>query len=79
MPRNSDLANLKNIAKKIAKRLNEVGIISEDNLRRVGAVSTHSMVIKEKHPNETSPVCFGPNILQFGLSKKSLQERQRIG
>lgn len=57
MSRNRDLTDLKNIGKKIAGRLNEVGIFSEDDLRRVGAVSAYSM-IKEKHPNETLPVCY---------------------
>ncbi|MFZ1827631.1 MAG: TfoX/Sxy family DNA transformation protein, partial [Candidatus Competibacteraceae bacterium] len=55
MSRSKDLTDLKNIGKKIAGRLNEVGIFSEDDLRTVGAVSAYSM-IKEKHPNETLPV-----------------------
>jgi DNA transformation protein and related proteins len=57
MSRNRDLTDLKNIRKKVAGQLNEVGIFSEDDLRRVGAVSAHSL-IKEKHPNETLPVCY---------------------
>lgn len=57
MSRNKDLTVLKNIGKKIASRLNEVGIFSEDNLRLVGAVGAHRM-IKERHPNETLPVCY---------------------
>jgi len=57
MSRNKDLTNLKNIGNKIAGRLNEVGIFSEDELRLVGAIEAHRM-IKEKYPNETLPVCY---------------------
>lgn len=57
MSRNRNLTHLKNIGKKIAGRLNEVGIYSEDDLRRVGAVRAHSM-IKKNQPNETLPVCY---------------------
>jgi DNA transformation protein and related proteins len=55
MSRNKDLTVLKNIGKKIASRLNEVGIFSEDDFRIVGAVGAHRM-IKERHPNETLPL-----------------------
>jgi len=54
---NRKLMELKNIGKKIAMRLNEVGIFSEDDLRIVGAVKAHNM-IREKHPDETLPVCY---------------------
>ena len=57
MSRNRSLTHLKNIGKKIAGRLNEVGIYSEDDLRRVGAVRAHSM-IKNNQPTETLPVCY---------------------
>ncbi len=57
MSRNRNLTNLKNIGKKIASRLNEVGIFSEDDLRLVGAVDAHRL-IKERYPNETLPVCY---------------------
>lgn len=57
MSRNRDLTVLKNIGKKIAGRLNEVGIFSEDDLRLAGAVGAHRM-IKDKHPDETLPVCY---------------------
>lgn len=51
------LTDLKNIGKKIAGRLNEAGIFSEDDLRRVGAVEAHRM-IKQRHPDETLPLCY---------------------
>ncbi|MBW9274271.1 MAG: TfoX/Sxy family protein [Candidatus Thiodiazotropha sp. (ex. Lucinisca nassula)] len=57
MSRNNSLADLKNIGKKIAGRLNEVGIFSEDDLRRVGAVGAHRL-IKERYPDETLAVCY---------------------
>ena len=57
MTHNRKLTELKNIGKKIAGRLNEVGIFSEDELRVVGAAEAHRM-IKEKYPNETLPVCY---------------------
>lgn len=44
------------MARKIARRLNEVGIFSEDDSRRVGAIDAHRM-IKKKYPDETLPVC----------------------
>lgn len=55
--RNRSLIDLRNIGKKIAGRLNEVGIFSEYDLKRVGAVDAHRM-IKERYPNETLPVCY---------------------
>ena len=57
MKQNRKLTELKNIGKKIAGRLNEVGIFSEDELRVVGAVEAHRM-IKEEYPDETLPVCY---------------------
>ena len=57
MSRNRSLTDLKNIGKKIAGRLNEIGVFSEDELRHVGAVGAHQM-IKEKYPEETLSVCY---------------------
>lgn len=51
------LTDLKNIGPKIAGRLNEVGIFSEEELRFYGAIEAHKM-IKKNHPNETLPVCY---------------------
>jgi DNA transformation protein and related proteins len=47
MKQSRELTELKDIGKKIAGRLNEVGIYSEDRLRKVGPVEAHKM-IKEK-------------------------------
>jgi len=57
MENNRKLTDLRNIGKKIARRLNEVGIFSEDELRVAGAVEAHKM-IKEIYPDETLPVCY---------------------
>lgn len=73
MSRNRDLTNLKNIGKKIAVRLNEVGIFSEGDLRRVGAVGAHRM-IKERHPNETLPVCYYLYSFEGALNDKHWDE-----
>ncbi len=54
---NRSLTELKNIGAKIAGRLNEAGIFSEEELRFYGAVEAHKM-IKKNHPNETLPVCY---------------------
>lgn len=54
---NRTLTDLKNIGSKIAARLNEAGIFSEDELRLVGAVEAHRR-IKEIYPEETLPLCY---------------------
>ena len=57
MSQNKKLTDLKNIGKKIAGRLTEVGIFTESDLKRVGAVGAHRM-IRERYPGETLPVCY---------------------
>ena len=57
MSKSLELTELKNIAKKIAGRLNAVGIRSFDELRRIGAVGTHQR-IRERYPDEVLPVCY---------------------
>ena len=49
------LTELKNIGKKIAGRLCEVGVFSEDDLRRVGAVGAHRL-LKARYSGETLPL-----------------------
>ncbi len=69
MEQSRKLTELKNIGTKIAGRLNEVGIFSEDELRIVGAVKTHKM-LKEKYPNEIFPVCYYLYSFEGALSDK---------
>jgi len=57
MKQNRKLIELKNIGKKIAGRLNEVGIFSEDSLRKTGPVGAYKM-LKEKYPAERLSVCY---------------------
>jgi DNA transformation protein len=73
MPRNRNLTDLRNIRKKIADLLNEVGILSEGELRKVGAVGAHSM-IRDKHPKETLPVCYYLYSLEGALTDKHWNE-----
>ncbi len=73
MSQNRDLTNLKNIGKKIAGRLIEVGIFSEDDLRRVGAVGAHRM-IKQRYPNQTLPVCYYLYSFEGALTDKHWDE-----
>ena len=69
MKQNRRLLELKNIGKKLAGRLNEVGIFSEDELRVVGPVDAHKL-IKERYPNETLPVCYYLYSFEGALSDK---------
>ncbi|MBM9536566.1 TfoX/Sxy family protein [Desulfobulbus alkaliphilus] len=73
MSRNRKITDLRNIGKKIAGRLNEVGIFSESDLRRVGAVNAYSR-IKEKHPNKTLPVCYYLHSFEGALTEKHWNE-----
>lgn len=57
MMTNRSVTELKNIGAKIAGRLNEAGIFSEEELRFYGAAEAHKM-IKKNHPNEPLPVCY---------------------
>ncbi|VAW84146.1 hypothetical protein MNBD_GAMMA18-898 [hydrothermal vent metagenome] len=69
MEKSRSLTELRNIGKKIAARLNEVGIFSEDELRVVGPVDAHRM-IKGKYPDETLPVCYYLYSFEGALSDK---------
>ncbi len=66
---NRKLTELKNIGRKTAGRLNEVGIFSEDELFIIGAVEAHRM-IKIKYPNETIPICYYLYSFEGALSDK---------
>ncbi|MGQ0827353.1 MAG: TfoX/Sxy family protein [Bacteroidota bacterium] len=51
------LSKLKNIGGTIEKRLNEIGIYTEGDLLKTGAVNAYKK-IKENYPNKTIPVCY---------------------
>jgi TfoX C-terminal domain len=69
MKRNRPLTDLKNIGKKIAGRLNEIGVFSEDELRHIGPVEAHRK-IKEKYPDEVLPVCYYLYSFEGALTNK---------
>ncbi len=48
---------LRNIGVTIARRLNEVGVFSEHDLRSIGAVEAHRR-IHDRYPEKTLPVCY---------------------
>lgn len=73
MSQNEDLTKLKNIGKKIAVRLNGVGIFSKDDLKLIGAVGAHRL-IKQKHPNATLPVCYYLYSFEGALTDKHWNE-----
>jgi DNA transformation protein len=75
MKKNRELIELKNIGKKIAGRLNEIGIFSEKELREIGPLGAYKM-IKEKYPAETLPVCYYLYLFEGALSD---QHRDDIG
>jgi DNA transformation protein len=54
---NRKLTDLVNIGKKIASRLNEAGIFTEDELRIVGPAEAHQR-IKALYQDETLGVCY---------------------
>ena len=55
--KNRNVEKLVNIGNKIAGRLNEIGISTEEELRHIGAAEAHRL-IKKNYPNETLPVCY---------------------
>jgi len=69
MSENRKLTDLKNIGKKLATRLNEVGIFTEEDLRQVGAVGAHRL-IKQRYPDETLPVCYYLYSFEGALTEK---------
>jgi DNA transformation protein len=73
MSQNRSLTDLKSIGHKLASRLNEIGVFSEDELRHVGAVGAHQM-IKEKYPEETLPVCYYLYSIEGALVNKHWNE-----
>ncbi len=55
--KNRNIKSLINIGNKIADRLNEIGIFTEEELRHIGAAKAHRS-IKANYPDETLPVCY---------------------
>ena len=53
----SDLGTLNNIGKTIERRLNEVGIFSRRDLKRVGPARAYQRIVS-KNPGKTIAVCY---------------------
>jgi len=51
------LKGLKNLGPTIIRRLNEIGVHSKGDLKRIGAVAGHRR-IRERYPEKTIPVCY---------------------
>ncbi len=51
------IEQLKNIGPTIARRLREIGIRTNKDLKSVGAVSAYRRICA-KHPRQTIPVCY---------------------
>lgn len=62
-----------NIGKTIAGRLKEVGIITENDLRRVGPVGAHQR-LQQRYPDETLPVCYYLYSFEGALHNKHWNE-----
>ena len=71
--KNRKIIDLKNIGKKIAGRLNEIGIFSEDDLRFIGAINAHKL-IRKQYPNEILPLCYYLYSFEGALSDKHWNE-----
>lgn len=63
------LSELKNIGPTIEKRLNEVGIKSKNDLKRVGPAGAYRR-IQQKYPDKTIPVCYYLYSFQGALEGK---------
>lgn len=73
MKLNRKVSELKNIGSKIAGRLNQIGIYSEEDLRLYGSVTTHQMLKKEFH-NDVLPICYYLYSFEGALQDKHWNE-----
>lgn len=64
-----DLSSLKNIGPTIQKRLQEIGINTKDDLKRIGPVLAYQK-IQSKNPEKTIPICYYLYSLQGALDNK---------
>ena len=65
----SDLSSLRNIGPTIQKRLQEIGINTKTDLKKVGSVLAYQK-IQSKNQDETIPVCYYLYSLQGALEGK---------
>ena len=64
-----DLTNLKNIGPTIQKRLQDIGVHTKNDLKRIGPVAAYQK-IQSKNPEKTIPVCYYLYSLQGALDGK---------
>lgn len=57
MSSSNKVEDLRNIGAMIARRLNEIGVYTEDELRSLGAAEAHRR-IRQIHPDATLPICY---------------------
>ena len=69
MKNNQDLSSLKNIGPTIQKKLQDIGINSKDDLKRIGPVLAYQK-IQSKNQGKTIPVCYYLYSLQGALDNK---------
>ena len=69
MSNSNDLSSLKNIGPTIQKRLQEIGINSKSELKKVGPVLAYQK-IQSKNPGKTIPVCYYLYSLQGALDNR---------
>ena len=62
----ADIADLRNIGPTIKKRLNEIGVYTRGDLKRMGPVKAYQRIC-QKHPHQTIPVCYYLYSLQGAL------------
>ena len=65
----SDLSSLKNIGPTIQKRLQEIGINTKSDLKKVGPVLAYQK-IQSRNQDKTIPVCYYLYSLQGALEGK---------
>ena len=65
----SELSKLKNIGTTIENRLNDVGIFSKNDLKKLGVVNTYQK-IQHRNLGKTIPVCYYLYSLQGALENK---------
>ena len=68
--KDNDLSSLKNIGPTIQKRLQEIGIHTKGDLKRVGPVLAYQR-IQSKNQGKTIPVCYYLYSLQGALDNKN--------
>ncbi|MEM7283697.1 MAG: TfoX/Sxy family DNA transformation protein [Pseudomonadota bacterium] len=75
----SELTNLRNIGDTVAKRLEEIGVFTKIDLRKVGSATAYRK-IRANHPESQLPVCYYLYSLEGALKNKdwrSFSEKQK--